>query len=68
MTPPEERGLTPFAWFGIALIVGAVFAIFLGITYYNTPTFTEADLPTIAGVSLAVVAFLAIGAWAPPNE
>lgn len=64
----RERGMTPFAWFAIAIIVGAGFALFMGLSYYNTPTFTEAALPTIAGVAAAVVIFLLIGFWAPPNE
>ena len=64
----RERGLTPFAWFGLAIIAGAADALFAGLEYYNTPTFTAAALPTIAGVAVAVVAFLVIGLWAPPNE
>jgi hypothetical protein len=67
-TESAERGITPFVWFGVAIIVGATFALFMGLSYYNTPTFTTAALPTIAGVAVAVVAFLVIGAWAPPNE
>jgi hypothetical protein len=63
-----ERGVTPFAWFGVAIIIGAVYALFMGLSYYNTPTFTTAALPTIAGVTIAVVAFLVIGVWAPRNE
>jgi len=65
---PAERGLTPFAWFGIAVVIGSAWAIFMGLAYYNVPTFTTAALPTVAGVAVAVVAFLAIGAWAPANE
>lgn len=67
-SPPAARGLTPFVWFAIAIIVGASYALFMGLSYYNTPTFTAAALPTIAGVAAAVVIFLVIGAWAPPNE
>jgi hypothetical protein len=63
-----EPGVTPFFWFGVAVVVGAAYALFMGLSYYNTPTFTTAALPTIAGVAAAVVAFLVIGAWAPPNE
>jgi len=63
-----ERGVTPFVWLGVAIIVGAAYALFMGLSYYNTPTFTTAALPTIAGVVVALVAFLVIGAWAPPNE
>ena len=63
-----ERGITPFVWFGVAIIVGAAFALFMGLSYYNTPTFTTAALPTIAGVTVAVVAFLVIGDWAPSND
>ena len=64
----RERGRTPFFWFAMAIIVGAAFALFMGLSYYNTPTFTASALPTIAGVGIAVVAFLIIGASAPPNE
>jgi hypothetical protein len=63
-----DRGITPFVWFGVAIVVGAVWALFMGLSYYNVPTFTTSALPTIAGVAVAVVAFLAIGAWAPANE
>ncbi len=68
LSASEERGITPFFWFGIAIIIGASFALFMGLEYYNTPTFTSAALPTIAGVAAAVVIFLIIGALAPPNE
>jgi len=66
----ESRGwgLTPFTWFGIAIAVGAAWALFMGLSYYNVPTFTTAAVPTIAGVAVAVVVFLVIGAWAPANE
>jgi prolipoprotein diacylglyceryltransferase len=67
-TSSPERGLTPFAWFAIALVVGAAFAIYMGLSYEALPNFTTADLPTIAGITIAVVAFLVIGARAPPNE
>jgi len=63
-----DRGVTPFVWFAVAIVVGASFALFMGLAYYNTPTFTTAALPTIAGVAAAVVIFLIIGALAPPNE
>jgi membrane-bound acyltransferase YfiQ involved in biofilm formation len=67
-TATAERGLTPFFWFGVAVVVGAAYALFMGLAYYNTPTFTVAALPTIAGVAVAVVIFLVIGILAPPNE
>ena len=67
-TASAERGVTPFVWFGVAIIAGTIYALFMGLSYYNTPTFTAAALPTIAGVAVAVVAFLVIGAWAPDNE
>ncbi|MCI4326073.1 MAG: hypothetical protein L3K16_00305 [Thermoplasmata archaeon] len=63
-----DRGLTPFTWFGIALVVGAAFAIYMGLSYEAIPNFTTADFPTIAGITIAVVAFLVIGSRAPPNE
>lgn len=65
----DEGGMTPFAWFSIAIIVGAAWALFMGLEYYNIPTFTSAALPTIAGVAIAVIAFLLIGVFlAPANE
>jgi len=64
----RERGITPFVWFSIATAIGAAWATFMGLAYYNTPTFTTAALPTIAGVSIAVIAFLVIGYLAPANE
>lgn len=72
MTTPgaaaAERGVGPFGWFGVAIAVGALWALIMGLEYYNTPTFTTAALPTIAGVAVAVVAFFVIGLLAPPNE
>ena len=65
---PAEHGVTPFVWFAVAIIVGAAFALFMGLAYYNTPTFTTGALPTIGGVAAAVVIFLILGALAPPNE
>lgn len=67
-TASRERGISPFVWFSVAIVAGATYALFMGLSYYNTPTFTAAALPTILGVAAAVVAFLAIGFWAPPNE
>jgi hypothetical protein len=67
-TGTSERGISPFVWFGAAIVVGAAYALFMGLAYYNLPTFTATALPTIAGVAAAVVAFLVIGAFAPPNE
>ena len=64
----QEGGITPFAWFGFALLVGASWALFMGLEYVNTPTFTSGALPGIAGVAVAVAAFLLIGWWATPNE
>jgi len=64
----HERGVAPFVWFAVAIVVGAAYALFMGLSYYNVPTFTDSALPTIAGVAAAVVIFLVIGFWAPPNE
>jgi len=64
----HDRGIPPFVWFAVAVIVGAAYALFMGLAYYNTPTFTEAALPTILGVTAAVIIFLIIGALAPPNQ
>jgi len=63
-----ERGVTPFGWFGVAIVVGAAWALFMGLSYANTPTFVAGDLPTILGVAIAVAIFLIIGWRAPPNE
>jgi len=68
LTSPADRGIGPFGWFGLAIAVGATWALIMGVEYYNTPTFTSAALPTIAGVAIAVVAFLVIGWRAPANE
>jgi len=64
----QEGGIGPFVWFAVAIAVGATWALIMGLEYYNTPTFTTAALPTIAGVAVAVIAFLLIGFLAPPNE
>jgi hypothetical protein len=66
--PSSERGITPFGWFGVAIVVGAAWALFMGLSYVNTPTFVSGDLPTILGVAIAVAVFLIIGWRAPPNE
>lgn len=66
--PEADHGLGPFFWFGVALLVGAIFALFEGLEYYNTPTFTSAALPSIAGVAVAVAAFLIMGWKAPANN
>lgn len=63
-----ESGMGPFGWFGIALGVGAVWAIAMGLEYANTPTFTEAALPTIVGVGIAIIAYVILGLRAPANE
>jgi hypothetical protein len=63
-----ERGVTPFGWFGLAIVVGAAWALIMGLEYVNTTTFVTGDLPTILGVAAAVVAFLIIGWRSPPNE
>jgi hypothetical protein len=62
------QGVGPFGWFAAAIAVGAAWALIMGLEYYNTPTFTAAALPTIAGVAVAVVIFFVIGWRAPPNE
>ena len=64
----SDRGVSPFGWFGVAIVVGAAWALIMGLEYVNTPTFITGDLPTILGVGAAVVAFLVIGWRAPPNE
>jgi hypothetical protein len=66
--PEKERGLGPFLLFGIALVVGAAWALFDGLEYYNTPTFTSAAAPTLIGVAVAVVLFLLLGTRSPTNE
>jgi len=59
---------SPFVIFGIGAVVAAAFAIFMGVSFLETPQFVADDLPTIAGVSIAVVVFLVLGSRAPPNE
>jgi len=63
-----DRGIGPFGWFGVAIGVGALWALIMGLEYYNTPTFTTAAFPTIGGIAIAVAAFLVIGWRAPANE
>jgi len=64
----KERGLTPFAVFGVAIVVAAAWALYMGFAFDSTPTFVSDALPTIVGVAVAVVAMLVIAAWAPKNE
>lgn len=64
----QERGISPFTGFGIAIAVGAGWALLMGLEYYDTPTFTVAALPTLAGIAVALVVFFVIGLLAPPNE
>lgn len=64
----EERGVTPFAIFGIALVLAAAWAIYMGFSFFTTSNFVSSALPTIVGVTIAVVAILLIGLWAPRNE
>ena len=64
----RERGWSPFVVFGLASIVAAAWAIFMGVSYLATPNFVQDDLPTIAAVSVAVAVFVLLGARAPPNE
>jgi len=68
--PAESRaGLgSPFVVFGVAAAIAAAFAIYMGVSFLATPDFFTTDFPTIAGVSIAVVLFLVLGARAPPNE
>ena len=71
MTRRRFRGgwaAAPFTVFGLAVIIAGAFAIYMGLAYSGTPTFAQAALPTIAGTLIAIVAFLLIGARAPPNE
>jgi magnesium-transporting ATPase (P-type) len=65
---PRERGITPFAVFGVALAVAAIWAVYMGLAFSNTSNFLEVAFPTILGVTVAVVAFLVIGLRSPANE
>jgi len=65
---PSERGVSPFAIFGIALVVAAAWAIYMGAAFMSTANFVQAALPTIVGVSIAVAAILYIGLRSPMNE
>ena len=67
-TGAGERGWSPFAIFGVALVVAVAWGLYDGLAYLHTPTFVEAALPTIAGAAVAVVAVIAIALTAPPNE
>lgn len=64
----HDEGITPFTWFGVALVVGAAWAMIMGLEYFNTPTFNSAALSSIGGVAIAVATFIVIGWKAPPNE
>ena len=69
MTESDDgRGWSPFAIFGVAAVIAAAWAIYMGVSFLATPDFLADDLPTIAGVSAAVAIFLVIGARAPANE
>lgn len=68
VAPAASEGISPFTWFGVALLIGAIWALAMGLEYFNTPTFTSAALSSILGVAIAVVAFLVIGWKAPANE
>ena len=68
-TPSKrERGMGPFAIFGIALVVAAAWAVYMGVAFLQSPNFVVSALPTIVGVSVAVVAILVIALIAPRNE
>lgn len=64
----RDRGWSPFVIFGLAAVVAAAWAIYMGVSYLATPDFVTNDLPTITGISIAVVAFLVLGSRAPPND
>jgi prolipoprotein diacylglyceryltransferase len=64
----DGGGWSPFVVFGIAAVVAAAFAIYMGVSFLETPDFLADDFPTIAGVTIAVVLFVVLGARAPPNE
>jgi hypothetical protein len=66
--PPRERGVTPFFVFGVALVVAAAWAFYMGAAYYPTPNFVQDALPTLLGEAAAVAAILVIALWAPKNE
>jgi hypothetical protein len=64
----HESAWSPFVIFGIASVVAAAWAIYMGVSYLAAPNFLQDDLPTILGVSVAVVLFVLLGSKAPPNE
>ena len=64
----EDRGIAPFTIFGIALVVAAAWALYMGIAFSGLPTFVTSALPTIDGVTIAVGAMLILGLRAPKNE
>lgn len=63
-----DHGVTPFTVFGVALVVAAAWAVYMGLAFSNIPDFVSNSLPTIVGVTVAVAAMLAIALWAPKNE
>jgi hypothetical protein len=64
----RRRGIPPFTWFGVGVILASGWGILMGLAYYNVPTFTVAALPTVAGEMIAVAAFVLIAVLAPANE
>lgn len=59
---------SPFAIFGYVMIVASAWAV-IEMSYYAGVSALGAEtLGTIAGILIAIVAFLVIGVQAPPNE
>lgn len=59
---------SPFAVFGYVMILASVWAVFEMAYYAGVSALGAETLGTIAGVVIAVIAFLVIGVEAPPNE
>lgn len=69
--PPPPSGsvwASPFAIFGYAMIVASAYAVFEMSYYAGVPALSGATLGTVAGVVIAIIAFLVLGVRAPEND
>ncbi|HTW40434.1 MAG TPA: hypothetical protein VMF04_06250 [Thermoplasmata archaeon] len=67
-TPSSSGWRTPFVVFGIVGVVAAAGAIWEALYYATSPALSSASLGTTLGIVIAVVAFVAVALWAPPND
>ncbi len=66
--PAGSVWVGPFAIFGYVMIVASIWAVFEMSYYAGVSALGAETLGTIAGVVIAVIAFLVIGIEGPPNE